>query len=124
MNKVFLTGRLTKDVELRYTQTQMPIVRFTLAVDRRSKEKEADFISCVAFSKGAELMNNYLSKGSKISITGRIQTGSYENREGVRQYTTDVIVDEIEFLDAKKPAEKPEDFVPVPDEVADYNLPF
>jgi single-strand DNA-binding protein len=132
MNKTILTGRLTKDVELRYTQSQKAIVRFTLAVDRRNKEKEADFISCVAFDKVAELMEKYLLKGAKIGIVGRIQTGSYDGNDGVKHYTTDVIVDDLEFLESKsaKPEEKTQGkkdedgFVPVPDDVSDYNLPF
>ena len=123
MNKVFLTGRITKDIDLRYTQTQKAIVRFTLAVDRRNKEKEADFISCVAFDRIAELMAKHLSKGSKIGVGGRIQTGSYDGNDGVKHYTTDVIVDDLEFLDPK-PEQKKDDFVPIPDEVADYGLPF
>lgn len=127
MNKVILTGRITKDIDLRYTQTQKPIVRFTLAVDRRNKEKEADFVSCVAWDKTAELMAKYLAKGSKIGIVGRIQTGSYDGQNG-KVYTTDIVVDDLEFLESKKTEEKPQDqgdgFFVIPDDVADYNLPF
>ena len=108
MNKVFLTGRLTKDVDVKYTQNQKAIVRFTLAVDRRSKEKEADFISCMAWEHIAELMGKYLAKGSKISVIGHIQTGSYDGQNG-KVYTTDVVVDELEFLDPKKDETKPDD---------------
>jgi len=127
MNKVILVGRITKDIDLRYTQSQKPIVRFTLAVDRRNKEKEADFVSCVAWDKTAELMSQYLAKGSKIGIVGRIQTGSYDGQNG-KVYTTDVVVDDLEFLESKKTEEKPQDpgdgFALIPDDVADYNLPF
>lgn len=130
MNKVILTGRITKDIELRYTQDQRAIVRFTLAVDRRTKDKnESDFISCIAWNKTAELMDKYLSKGSKIGIVGRIQTGSYTDQKGEKHYTTDVMVDELEFLDSKKAEEKNEPkpdadgFVPA-DDFSDDNLPF
>ena len=109
MNNVILIGRLTRDVELRYTTSGTAVVRFTLAVDRKmSKEKRqqamaqnqptADFISCTAWNKTAELIANYMSKGSRLGVEGRIQTGSYE-KDGQRIYTTDVIVNQIEFLD-------------------------
>lgn len=110
MNSVCLVGRLTRDPELRYTTSGMAVVRFTLAVDRRmSKEKRmeaeaknqptADFISCTAWNKTAELIANYMQKGSRIGVEGRIQTGSYE-KDGQRVYTTDVVVNQMEFLDA------------------------
>jgi single-strand DNA-binding protein len=120
MNRTILTGRLTKDVEMRSTQNGTHIVRFTLAVDRKSKEKDksADFISCVAYAKVAELVNQYVKKGHKIGIIGHIQTGSYE-RDGKRVYTTDVIVDELEFLESKKQSD--EEFTPIED---DGDLPF
>lgn len=131
MNKVILTGRLTKDVELRYGSNQKPIVKFILAVDRRAKEKEADFIPCTAFDKTAELMPKYLSKGSRIGITGHIQTGDYTGRDGSKRYTTDVIVETLEFLDSKKENETkqqdapkqaaPDVFIDIPD---DADLPF
>ncbi|MBP2024846.1 single-stranded DNA-binding protein [Peptoniphilus stercorisuis] len=109
MNNVCLVGRLTRDPELRYTTSGMAVVRFTLAVDRRmSKEKRmeaeaknqptADFISCTAWNKTAELIANYVQKGSRLGVEGRIQTGSYE-KDGQRVYTTDVIVNSMEFLD-------------------------
>lgn len=109
MNTVCLIGRITRDLELRYTTSGMAVVRFNLAVDRRmSKEKKqqaeaqnqptADFISCTAWNKTAELIANYMKKGSKIGIDGRIQTGSYE-KDGQRIYTTDVVVNQVEFLD-------------------------
>lgn len=110
MNSVNLVGRLTRDPELRYTPSGAAVVRFTLAVDRRlSKEKRAeaeanrqptaDFVSCTAWNKTAELIANYLQKGRRIGVTGRIQTGSYE-RDGQTIYTTDVIVENMEFLDS------------------------
>lgn len=106
MNKVILMGRLTRDPEVRYTQgeSSTAIARYTLAVDRRfnrSAEQSADFIGCVAFGRQAEFAEKYLRKGTKIAITGRIQTGSYTNRDGVRVYTTDVIVEEQEFAESK-----------------------
>ena len=102
MNKVILIGNLTKAVEIRYTQQGIAVANFTLAVKRETKNDETDFISCVAYNKTAELISKYLDKGSRISIEGRIQTGSYENKEGKKIYTTDVIVDKIEFLNSKK----------------------
>lgn len=110
MNNVNLIGRLTRDPELRYTTSGMAVVRFNLAVDRRmSKEKKqqaiaqnqptADFISCTAWNKTAELIANYVQKGSRIAIEGRIQTGSYE-KDGQRIFTTDVIVNQMDFLDS------------------------
>ena len=110
MNKVILIGRLTRDPEVRYTQgTNMAIARYTLAVDRRrsrsqngdQQEQTADFISIVAFDKRAEFAEKYLKKGSKIGVVGHIQTGSYTNKDGQKVYTTEVIVDEHEFVDSK-----------------------
>lgn len=112
MNSVSLMGRLTRDPELRYTaNTQMANARFVVAVNRKlSKEKRqeaenngyptADFISCVAWGKTAENIANYFKKGNRIAITGHIQTGSYENKEGKRVYTTDVIVDSFDFIES------------------------
>lgn len=108
MNKVILMGRLTKDPDVRYPQGEgVAIARYTIAVDRRGKDKGTDFISCVAFGKGAEFAEKYLRKGTKICVSGRIQTGSYENKEGKKVYTTDVIIEEHEFAESKgdKPAE-------------------
>lgn len=99
MNRVILMGRLTKDPEVRYTQDQMAVARYTLAVDRRNKE--ADFISCVVFGKGGEFAEKYLKKGTKIAVSGRIQTGSYTNKEGRKVYTTEVVVEEQEFAESK-----------------------
>lgn len=106
MNKVVLMGRLTRDPEIRYSrgENQMAIARYTLAVDRRFQrdgEATADFISCVAFGKGAEFAEKYFRQGMKILITGRIQTGSYTNRDGNKVYTTDVVVEEQEFTESK-----------------------
>ena len=107
MNKAILMGRLTRDPEVRYTQgeNQMAIARYTLAVDRRfnrnGDENTADFISCVAFGKAGEFAERYFRKGTKIAVTGRIQTGSYTNKDGVRVYTTEVVVDDQEFAESK-----------------------
>lgn len=107
MNKVILMGRLTRDPEVRYSQGQEPkaIARFTLAVDRRGQRKEgqqsADFPSCVAFGKSGEFAKKWLRQGIKVVVTGRIMTGSYTNRDGVKVYTTDVIAEDIEFAESK-----------------------
>lgn len=123
MNSVILIGRTTKDIELRYSQNgNMAIARFSLAVDRMSKDKGTDFIGCIAFGKTAELLEKYVSKGRKIAIQGHIQTGSYE-KDGHKVYTTDVIVDRMEFCESKQGNESKPDtdgFVPT----ADENLPF
>ncbi len=147
MNLVVLCGRLTKDPEVRYTQGGMAIARYTLAVDRRTKrnegEQSADFISCTAFDKGAEFAEKFLSKGTKIMVTGRIQTGSYTDNEGRKVYTTDVIVNNHEFCESKGTGSLTEDeledrrrkngmknvkdndgFMPIPDNVDDDGLPF
>lgn len=98
MNKVILMGRLARDPEVRYTQGEqaMAVARYTLAVDRRGKNQEnsADFIQCVAFGKAGEFAERYLHKGTKIVLTGRIQTGSYTNKEGQCIYTTDVVAED------------------------------
>ena len=106
MNKVILMGRLTRDPEVRYAQgdNANAVARYTLAVDRRFRrdgEQSADFINCVAFGRSAEFAERYLRQGVKIAVTGRIQTGSYTNRDGVRVYTTDVVVEEQEFAESK-----------------------
>ena len=106
MNNVNLIGRLTKDPDVRYAgQNQMAVARFTLAVDRRRANddgtRDADFISCVAFRKTAEFAEKYLRKGTKLAIRGHIQTGSYQKQDGTRVYTTDVVVDEVEFAESK-----------------------
>lgn len=102
MNNVFLIGRTTKDPEIRYSQSNLAISRFTLAVDRMSKEKETDFIGCIAFGKTAELMGKYVPKGHKIAIQGHIQTDSYDAKDGHKVYTTDVIVERLEFCENKQ----------------------
>ncbi len=106
MNKVILMGRLTRDPEMRYANTSnVAVVRFSLAVDRRFKKEgqpEADFINCVVFGKTGEFTNNYFSKGMRVAVTGRIQTSSWEDDTGKRQYKTEVIVEEAYFADSKK----------------------
>lgn len=106
MNKVILMGRLTRDPEIRYSQSNdaMAIARYTLAVDRRFQrngDQSADFISCVAFGKSAEFAEKWLRQGIKICVTGRIQTGSYTNKEGAKVYTTEVVVEDQEFAESK-----------------------
>ena len=137
MNKAIIIGRLVADPEIRYTQGNEPIAiaRYRLAVDRRFKkegEQSADFIPCIAFSKLAEFAKNYLKKGTKIAVVGRIQTGNYTNKEGQKVYTTDIVVEECEFAESKaasgtaqtNPQTAPDDeFVPIPDNITD-SLPF
>lgn len=141
MNKVILMGRLTRDPIVRYIADknggQMAVARYTLAVDRRrkGKESEADFISCVAFGRGGEFAEKYLHQGTKICVSGRIQTGSYTNKDGQKVYTTDVIVESQEFAESKAASEGQRDaapqgkdigdgFIEVPDAVDDEELPF
>jgi single-strand DNA-binding protein len=136
MNKVLLIGRVVRDAEVRYTQgaEAMAIARYTLAVDRRKKdENSADFISCVAFGKSPDFAEKYLHKGIKIAVEGRIQTGSYTNKDGKKIYTTDVVVESTEFAESKNsmqqaPAEPAADmdegFMSIPDGVDDEGLPF
>ena len=145
MNKVILMGRLTRDPEVRYSQgdNAMAVARYTLAVDRRfnrnNDDQTADFISCVAFGRSGEFAEKYLNKGTKIAITGRIQTGSYTNKDGVKVYTTDVVVEDQEFAESKNsagsgdsgfaPAGRPapaaagDGFMNIPDGI-DEELPF
>ena len=106
MNKVILVGRLTRDPEVRYSQGEntMAIARYTIAVNRRFKREgdpEADFIRCVVFGRAAEFAEKYFRQGLRIAISGRIQTGSYTNKEGVKVYTTEVVVEEQEFAESK-----------------------
>lgn len=118
MNKVILMGRLTRDPEVRYSQGEKKtaVARYTLAVDRRvnrgrsGEEQTADFISCIVFGKLAEFAEKYLRKGTKIALSGRIQTGSYTNREGQKVYTTDVVVEEQEFAESKNSAQGSDGF--------------
>ena len=110
MNKVILMGRLTRDPDVRYSagENSTAVARYTLAVDRRFRRDgdsaTADFIGCVAFGKSAEFAERYLHKGTKIVATGRIQTGSYVNKDGVKVYTTDVVVEDQEFAESKNSA--------------------
>lgn len=145
MNKVMLMGRTTRDAEIRYTQGEKStaIARFSLAVDRRFKrdndEQNADFISCIAFGKIAEFLEKFGRKGTKFVVEGRIQTGSYNNKDGQKVYTTDVVVENIEFAESKngsgsggstnQPAPAPssssagDGFMNIPDGI-DEELPF
>lgn len=106
INRTVLVGRLTKDPELKYTQSGLAVVRFTLAVNRAFKngqgEQEADFIQCTAWRKTAENVANYLKKGSLCGVDGRIQTGSFDGQDGKKVYTTDVVADSVQFLESKK----------------------
>ena len=149
MNKVILMGRLTREPDVRYSQNadgSMAVARYTLAVDRRrgrnsDNEQSADFISCVAFGRSGEFAEKYLHQGTKIVVTGRIQTGSYTNKDGQRVYTTDVVVEEQEFAESKAASSaagttaytpsRPEPsaaagdgFMNIPDGVEDEGLPF
>lgn len=138
MNKVNLIGRLTRDVETRYSG-ETAIARYTLAVDRRFRkdgEQNADFISCVAFGKSGEFAEKYLKKGMKIAVSGRIQTGSYDDKDGKKVYTTDVVIEEHEFCESKngsvedglskinaKVESDSDGFMSIPDGI-DEELPF
>ncbi len=142
MNRVILMGRLTRDPEVRYSQGEraMAVARYTLAIDRRVRrnqdgnEQTADFINCVAFDKAGEFAEKYFRQGMRVLISGRIQTGSYTNKDGNKVYTTDIIVDEQEFADSKNASSdnsRPEpsnvvggSFINIPDGVADPDLPF
>lgn len=114
MNRVELVGRLTAKPELRYTQNNLPNTKFTLAVNRQFSnaqgEKEADFINIVAWRKQAENVAQFLDKGSLVAVEGRIQTGSYDNKEGKKVYTFDVVADSVQFLETKGQAVSPKDF--------------
>lgn len=145
MNRVILMGRLTRDPEVKYSQGEkaMAIARYTLAVDRRSKKEDqnADFINCVAFDKAGEFAEKYFRQGMRILVSGRIQTGSYTNKDGVKVYTTEVMIDDQEFADSKgsgsdggstpRQAARPtpqaasnDGFMNIPDGVDDESLPF
>ena len=152
MNYVVLMGRLTQDPELRYSQGEEPIAvaSYVLAVDRRGRKEEqgrqtADFLRCIAFGRGAEFADKYFQKGQRVLISGRIQTGSYTNREGQKVYTTDIVVDNQEFADSKGVGGEgngnyqtgnsqgsgkkhsdasDEGFMNIPDGVEDEGLPF
>ena len=146
MNRVILMGRLTRDPDVRYSQGEraMAIARYTLAVDRRGRrnqdgnEQTADFINCVAFDKAGEFAEKYFRQGMRVLISGRIQTGSYTNKDGVKVYTTDIVVEDQEFADSKgaatgdgyKQTQRPEPssvgdwFMNIPDGLEDDGLPF
>lgn len=133
MNRAIIVGRMTRDPEVRYTQGDnlMAIARFTVAVDRRIKkdgEQTADFISCVAFGKTAEFIERFFNKGRRIGLVGHIQTGSYDNKDGQKVYTTDVIVDECEFVDSapqnNATEQKQEDFSNLSNSSDLEELPF
>ena len=128
MNKVILMGRLTKDPEVRYGQDSMAIAKYTLAVDRRVRQGEqqtADFINIVAFGKSGEFAEKYLHKGTKIVLSGRIQTGSYTNKEGVKVYTTEVVAEDQEFAEKKDSTQESKEgqFMNIP-EGFEADLPF
>ena len=128
MNSVSLVGRLTRDPEIKYTESGKTIARIGIAVDRRKKDSGADFINVVAFDKTGEFVEKYFRKGQRIGITGRIQTGSYEGKDSKKVYTFDVIADNVEFVESKgasapTPANA-DGFIAVPDSVDDDGLPF
>ena len=141
MNKVEIVGRLTRDPEVRYSTGDNPsaIARFSVAVNRKFKnadgQYEADFINCIAFGKSGEFIEKYFKKGMAIGLTGRIQTGSYTNKDGVKVYTTDIVVEDSEFVESKgnsitsEQTSAPqrtgnEDFLNIPDSIEDSELPF
>ena len=103
MNKIILLGTITKDIELRYSQTNVAIAKFSIAVKRETKNKEgnydSDFVNCIAYNQLAETINKYFKKGNRILVEGRIQSGSYTNQKGDKIYTTDVVVEKINFVD-------------------------
>lgn len=141
MNKAIIMGRLTRDPEIRWTQAgnsqeQMCIARYTLAVDRRQKDAGADFIPVVAFGKAGEFAEKYFKKGTKLVVTGRIQTGSYTNKEGAKVYTTEIVAEDQEFAESKaagqqgngqmaagQPQTDDQGFMNIPDGI-DEELPF
>lgn len=140
MNKCLFVGRLTRDPDVRYTtgDNAICIARFSLAVDRKFKkdgEQSADFPSCIAFGKTGEFIEKYFKKGMKIGIEGRLQTGTYTNKDGVKVYTTDIVVEQCEFVESKAAADEKENaaavappdedgFMNIPDGLDDEGLPF
>lgn len=104
LNKFLGCGRLTKDPEMR-DAGEMRVAKYTLAIDRKGKKEETDFLNCVCFGKTAEFAEKYLHKGMKIIIVGRVQTGSYTNKDGIKVYTTDIVVEEHEFVESKNSSE-------------------
>lgn len=131
MNKVILIGRLTRDPEIRTAQDGLTIARYSLAIDRQTKEKQADFFRCVTFGKNAEFVERYLKKGTKVAVTGRLQSGSYTDRDGRKVYTVEVVTENHEFVESKAEAERNEQqietsadgFMNIPDGI-DEELPF
>lgn len=102
MNKVILIGRLVKDPDLKFAQgSGMAICKFTMAVNRATKDKQADFINCIAFDKRAETIAQYVAKGHQFAVVGQLQTGSYEASDGTKRYTTDIVVSEFDFIQSK-----------------------
>ena len=137
MNKVTLIGRVVRDADIRYSQgaNTTCVAKYTLAVDRKFKQEgqpTADFINCIAFGKLGEFAEKYLHKGVKIAVTGRIQTGSYKNKDGNTVYTTDVVVEEQEFCESKSQSNSQQQptssndnsFMSIPDNLEDEGLPF
>ena len=116
INRTVLVGRLTKDPEVRFTSSNIAYARFTLAVNRTfattSGEKEADFIQCITWRRQAENLARFVRKGSLIGVEGRIQTGSYDDKDGVRKYTTDVVCDSVQFLEPKNQDQQEPNYVP------------
>lgn len=132
MNKFIGIGRLTADPEVRYSNKdneQLAIAKYKIAINRAGKDAGADYISCVAFGKNGEFAEKYLKKGMKIAVVGRVQTGSYTNKDGQKVYTTDIVIESQEFCETKKesaeatPAEAPDGFLDVPDGI-ENDLPF
>ncbi len=132
MNSVQLVGRLVRDPEVRYTNgdNQIAVARFTVACNRKYKkdgEQDTDFISCIAFGKTSEFIERYFQKGNSIGLNGRIQTGSYTNKDGQKVYTTDVFVESVEFVGSKNETnndtKKNDDFMNIPESI-DEELPF
>ena len=131
MNKVILIGRLTRDPEIRTAQDGLTIARYSLAIDRQTKEKQADFFRCVTFGKNAEFVERYLKKGTKVAVTGRLQSGSYTDRDGRKVYTVEVVTENHEFVESKAAAERNEqqietsadEFMNIPDGI-DEELPL
>jgi single-strand DNA-binding protein len=122
LNKVIVLGRTTKNIELKYSKNNKAYIRFTIAVNRTFKnssgEYEADFISCIVYGKNAENMHKYVTKGDRIIIDGRIQTGSYDDNNGIRRYTTDIVCDSVQFLETKPRQETSKEAAQVRKELA------
>ena len=130
MNKVILIGRITKDIEVKQTASQTAYCNFTVAVDRRFKDsngqKQTDFINCVAWRQTASFLGQYFRKGSKVALSGQIQTRNYDDQQGIKHYITEVLVDEVEFADSANAQQTPATSAPVMNEAPadDVELPF